>query len=247
MNKRETLMTQEYFDEEVKYETETIKDFQNDLLDLHDANPKDVASFLYSIFRKNCELFFLKYSQGEDIALLKNNLNDIVDAFEKYSSHPSAEKIKFDDGQEDYETCLWLISISILLNIDNNTFNKLLIFIGNEGEDELFEALVGRRIEGRKKANKLIYLKEYHILLDATKGAHNGINIQQFLLSWYGNMKQCYWYDNHKGKEGGGFFGYWCWEAAAVSVAFNIDDARFRDMKYYPKDMADFARELANG
>lgn len=246
MYKREKLMTQEYFDEEVKYEIETIEEFKNDLLDLKGTNPKDVASFLYSIFRKSYELFILKYSQGEDIFLLKSTFKDIINSYEEYANHPFAEKINFNEEQEDYETSLWLISIAILLKLNEQDFNKLLICIGNEGEDELFEALVATRIKGRRKAKKLIYLEKYHYLLSANKEGATSSAIQQFLLSWYGNMKDCYWYDNHKGKDGGGFFGYWCWEAAAVSVAFNIDDSCFRDLQYYPKDIADYSRALSN-
>ena len=38
------------------------------------------------------------------------------------------------------------------------------------------------------------------------------------------------------------FVGYWCLEAAAASVAFDIDDSGARDHTHYPKDWADWAR-----
>ena len=34
----------------------------------------------------------------------------------------------------------------------------------------------------------------------------------------------------------------WCWEAAGVAYAFGINDASFRDLPYYPKDLAAYAR-----
>ncbi|NYI01990.1 PoNe immunity protein domain-containing protein [Cupriavidus plantarum] len=37
-------------------------------------------------------------------------------------------------------------------------------------------------------------------------------------------------------------YGYWAFEAAAVSVLFNIDDTPFRHHPLYPKDLADWAR-----
>jgi hypothetical protein len=46
-----------------------------------------------------------------------------------------------------------------------------------------------------------------------------------------------YWYDAHKGPEGGGFVGYWCFESAAVVKAFGIDDKEIREQQYYPKDL----------
>jgi hypothetical protein len=57
-------------------------------------------------------------------------------------------------------------------------------------------------------------------------------------------MKACYWYDRHKNLDAG-FFGYWAFEAGLVTLLWNIDDSTYRDMRFYPKDLVDFARELA--
>lgn len=38
------------------------------------------------------------------------------------------------------------------------------------------------------------------------------------------------------------FYGYWCFEAAAVAYLKNIDDSSLRRFIYYPKDMIDYAR-----
>jgi Domain of unknown function (DUF1911) len=46
-----------------------------------------------------------------------------------------------------------------------------------------------------------------------------------------------YWYDAHKGPEGGEFVGYWCFESAAVVKACGIDDKEIREQQYYPKDL----------
>jgi len=242
---REILFDKEYFLDRIKSLTEYIAEDENDSINELQSYEKPEMLF-FSIFKYHYQRFISLYSSGEKISGLKVKLENVYDAYSNYINFNASIKTDFYELEE-YELCLWLVSWGILLKVNDQQFKRLLDCIGNEGEDELFEALVATRIKGRKTAKKLIYLKEYHLLLDATKGAHNGINIQQFLLSWYGNMKDCYWYDNHKGKDGGGFFGYWCWEAAAVAVAFNIDDTRFRDIKYYPKDMADFARAKANG
>jgi hypothetical protein len=57
-------------------------------------------------------------------------------------------------------------------------------------------------------------------------------------------MKDCYWYDGHKNL-GVFFFGYWAFEAGLVTLLWNIDDSSYRDMRFYPKDLVDFAREQA--
>lgn len=38
------------------------------------------------------------------------------------------------------------------------------------------------------------------------------------------------------------FYGYWCFEAAAVAYLKNIDDSRLHRFIYYPKDMIEYAR-----
>ena len=63
------------------------------------------------------------------------------------------------------------------------------------------------------------------------------------------------WYKMYENKDGAGtlgigghvkmirYQGYWCWEAAAVCVMLGIDDDSFANHPYYPKDLADWARQ----
>jgi hypothetical protein len=55
-------------------------------------------------------------------------------------------------------------------------------------------------------------------------------------------MKSCYWHGTHTGN-GFGYFGYWCFEAALVTVLWDIDDSSYRHNLVYPKDLVDFARQ----
>ncbi|WPH21361.1 PoNe immunity protein domain-containing protein [Variovorax paradoxus] len=67
--------------------------------------------------------------------------------------------------------------------------------------------------------------------------------VKEFLDGWYKNMKDCYWHGTHTDKEGSSYFGYWAFEAALVTVLWNIDDSSYREHLVYPKDLADWARE----
>lgn len=58
-------------------------------------------------------------------------------------------------------------------------------------------------------------------------------------------MKDCYWYNRHKGKFAT-HFGYWSFESGLVSVLCGLDDSAFRDMLYYPEDLVDYARQSFN-
>lgn len=64
----------------------------------------------------------------------------------------------------------------------------------------------------------------------------------RFLKAWYPALHEVGWHASHKGPDGGGFFSYWAIEAAGVATVFGIDDSAFRDLPYYPKDLADHGR-----
>jgi len=62
----------------------------------------------------------------------------------------------------------------------------------------------------------------------------------EYLKAWYGMSEdEPYFGNNRKGSQ---FFGYWSFEAAAISVILGIDDTSYRDDIFYPRELADFAR-----
>ncbi|WP_234975130.1 PoNe immunity protein domain-containing protein [Variovorax paradoxus] len=65
---------------------------------------------------------------------------------------------------------------------------------------------------------------------------------RSFLDGWYKGLKGCYWHDTHTDQEGSSYFGYWAFEAALVTVLWDIDDQSYRDHLVYPKDLADWVR-----
>ena len=51
----------------------------------------------------------------------------------------------------------------------------------------------------------------------------------------YEVITDCFWYDWHKAKHAI-YFGCWAFEAALITVLYELDDSSYRDMRYYPKD-----------
>ena len=56
-------------------------------------------------------------------------------------------------------------------------------------------------------------------------------------------MRKCGWHDVHLSVGKDGFPGYWCWEAALVTLLYDMDDSSYRDMPFYPKDMVAYAKQ----
>ena len=57
------------------------------------------------------------------------------------------------------------------------------------------------------------------------------------LSQWYQRRKDAYWYNAHRSKNDT-YCGYWCFEIAALSKIFRVDDSGFAQNPYYPYDLA---------
>ncbi|KUZ60369.1 hypothetical protein WI38_29585 [Burkholderia ubonensis] len=113
----------------------------------------------------------------------------------------------------------------------------------NRGRDGLFEnvvqALTGTHVEAPRV---VLHAVPYRPLASATVAApeEKAALIKEFVEGWYKGMKPTYWHGAHTD---GLYFGYWCLEAALVTVLWDIDDSSYRDNLVYPKDLVDFARQ----
>ena len=246
MTLRDNLMDQEYFDKWLAFKGERIR-AMTEKSRKPGVNARYDAQYVFSIFINHYELMIQRYSRGDPLGELKAYLPEVVAAWEwayqeeikVFTDEEMADRKQFRRNRDFYVICLWLISIAICLEVDDTLLARMVKLIGNEGEDRLYELLLATRVPGRKSAPALLYPKPYEPLYYCMVTPERaGEWMKQFLKQWYPAMKGAYWHDCHKGPEGGGYFGYWCFEAAGVVKAFRLDDSAFRDMAYYPKDLA---------
>ncbi len=219
------------------------------------ADPKYRAQYIFTIFITRYELLIEKYSRGDDLHELRAMLPDIVDGWEwarreelkVFDAPQMRRRHGFAVNLDAYSLALWLVSIAICLQADDALLARLVALIGNAGEDRLYERLIAHRVPGRPVATTLCWPKPYQMLYDAIDERDPADRVRlmrRFLAAWYPGMKPTYWHDNHKGVDGGGYFGYWCFEAAGVARVFGFDDAGWRDNPYYPKDLAAYSGAL---
>jgi hypothetical protein len=247
MTKREPLMTEAYFDEHIAFVEQVIEEDETDLRN-DPAQFTDVASVYFNIFQYRLFYLISLYSRGYPLESLQKSYLLLLDDWEKQRV-ADAENVYAGDFQNDISTyvqAIWLLSLAYLLHVNQVNIARLLACVRNEGQDLLFERLVAARPNGtaRKPARKLLYPKAYQSLYDALDAPveQQAVLMQEFLKNWYKRMSNTGWHNAHLGPDGGSFDGYWCWEAAGVAYAFGIDDSRFRELPYYPKDLADYAR-----
>ncbi|WP_446808823.1 PoNe immunity protein domain-containing protein [Methylomonas sp. 2BW1-5-20] len=234
-------MSEEYFFERNAYLEKRIPEMEQKLA-ASNAPLQKKMTYQYSLFRETYQHLLIRYSLGDDFLKLDVYFGRILSALEKYRNiavevaKPGQYTFPKFSELEDYVVSMWLISLAIALNVDETKFIRLINCIGNIGKDALFERLVATRVKSRPIASTLVFPEIYQSLyeaIDATEPERSKL-VCQFLTGWYENMKPTYWYDCHKGPEGGGFFGYWALEVAGVVKAFDIDDSAFCDFAHYP-------------
>jgi hypothetical protein len=244
---RETLLDEAHFDKTIRFKEQTIEKEKNALRSDPGqfVKPEGIYELIFSFEHHG---WIARYSRGASIDELKDRFPSIVQAAEELRRVDTRGVYSFDFNPllDNYVTALWLLSQAYLLKAEAALLARLLACIGNEGKDLLFERLVAKVAPGvsRTPAKKLLYPTAYQPLYDAldAPAEQQAALMQQFLKKWYKRMSSTGWHDAHKGPGGGGFFGYWCWEAAGVAYAFGIEDASFRDLPHYPKDLAEYAR-----
>jgi hypothetical protein len=145
---------------------------------------------------------------------------------------------------DDYHTGLTLVCFAILLGHQDKLSRIMPILdYGNRRRDALLEHLVAPWLPGREAPpKKCTRGKPYSQILPMFPAAPDKrpAMMAEYLKAWYGMSEdEPYFGTNRKGFQ---FFGYWSFEAAAISVILGIDDTSYRDDIFYPRELADFAR-----
>ncbi|SRR5258708_6533749 len=236
MNKRETFKEQDFFDKEVIRNEQSIADFSRIASDPA-TTPDHRRQLLCSLFLRQVEQLILRYSRGESVSSLAVWFPQIVGALAAYHKEAGHSPYGFEE-LDSYVFALWLVSLAILLDVEESCLRDLLREINNEGRDALYERLVSLRVPGRPQPKTLLYPKPYQPLLEAhdATGEQRDQLIGTFLKNYYKGMKNAYWHDSHLGEDAG-FFGYWCFELAAFVKVLDIDDHTFADNIFYPIDL----------
>ncbi|UUJ41596.1 DUF1911 domain-containing protein [Pseudomonas extremaustralis] len=148
----------------------------------------------------------------------------------------------------------WIVALRLtcfgLLSGYAHTMPRVMAFLDYANElmgvrDGLLERLVRPFVPDRgpppdKCTRHLPYRKLLKVF--STAPAKRAALLATYLDEWYHASRREPYIDQH---EEGGYlhYGYWSWEAAAVTWLLGIDDSSYRDMQFYPKDWVDYARQ----
>ncbi|RQM51002.1 DUF1911 domain-containing protein [Paraburkholderia bannensis] len=208
------------------------------------------------VARETFRRFFLRYTGGADLNLLRSEFEEVVSSLERYTAAKRvAEKDStyppFMFGEiEEYEAAIQLISLCHLLH-RRDLLPRLAAMLdpSYRAQDTLYEDLFAYGMDGRVDVDKW-YHEQYRDVINSLYSDTDELGISLItscLDGWYRAMRSASWYDSHlkaNPDEGGAYVGYWAIEAAAVSFLLELDDNSYRDHLLYPKDLVDFARKF---
>jgi len=233
---RSSMFDAAFYERKVALREKFIDTFAKKAADPTTA-PAHRASLLYNRFRLHLELVILRYTRGESVAAVQAEWPGALAAFTDYRRAPQAEPFDF-LLFDNYILGLWLVSLAILVRVNDETWAQLVTQLDNEGRDAVVERLIATRQKGRKQTSTVMYPNPYRELLAAMDNKDAATShLQAFLKEYYSNMSRAYWHDSDKQNKDPAFFGYWAFELAAIVKALNIDDTSFHDHLYYPKDL----------
>lgn len=218
--------------------------------------------YVFDLAKKHYELMLFRYSRGDATAKIGRHFEGLLDAWEKCESLGKSvwsEQIQYTRhawavNLDHYIRCFWLAGMAVMLNIPDDQWRRLLLLMGNEGEDVLLDRVIAFRQTDRKIGNKLCFPKVYRPLLDVVQApvSERPLRLKYFLDHWFSSLKVAgspalppqfrtpYWWDFYANKElgmKGAYFGCWCIEAAAVVKVFGLDDSICVDHRHYPADL----------
>jgi hypothetical protein len=204
------------------------------------------------------ELLMLRYTAGEPIAPLREEMDSVVTEYAQYVKFQGQEFERPDwpafrlSEINEYERALQLIGLCHLLHRKD-----LLPAIAAledpmyRAQDTLYEDLLAYGMDDRVDVDSWFH-ESYRDCINSIYSdtdEESLADLNSYLGQWYSSMSSVDWYDSHLdlSEERGLYFGYWAIEAAALAYLLELDDTPLREHIVYPKDLVDFARSFQEG
>jgi hypothetical protein len=232
---RDTLNTlegyQEILDQNTMYIKEDLEDLKNSV-DQEYINDTQMSLFKYTLSSLQAT-----YSQGRPVKELRPLLNSTIEHSTTVWNQDYA-----------YTQMVWMLSIGIMLEIDDEEFNKLIKLVESDNpNDYLIDQLIKyRKADWKAESNDFKFPKPYMKIKDVFDSALNRNkeeaieNLTSYVdKAWYKGNSDTGWYDSHKSKFNT-HEGYWSYESGAIAKILGLDDAGLEDHQYYPYDLVHY-------
>jgi len=251
MEIRDKLNTLEGYQEIIKLNEKFILEISEDIqkLDKSEKNGEQLYNRpnweaiqynLEDIFKYQYDNILAKYSAGVSVLEFKEELFPVLSTMET--------SWKKSNG---YVQMVWMLSIAIMLNIEDEKFIKLVKMVEKDNpNDFLVDFLIRHRIPSwQGKSDNLMFKRPYlatqEIVTLAQYDKIKGLErLKKYLLKeWYRGHSDAGWHDAHK-SNWNIHTGYWCFESGALVKILGLDDTSLKGLLYYPYDMVHWNDEI---
>ena len=251
--RRQQFLTEPYFNGVDKFLAESVLHWRDNLQGVAKTDAENRMLALNTHANHAYMRFSLRYTGGISLDLLRTELTEVVEAYERYQKAlevfeavPEVTPLPLED-LGDYERCVQLLGLCILLyRPDLLARVAALVDPAYQGEDTLYEELLVRYLPDRAELDEWYHAEPYNPLIHALFEEDRGQTaelVNQYCKGWYSAFKHVPWHDGHLRIRGtdGDYFGYWAFEAGAVAYLLDLDDSNITHM-VYPKDLVAWAR-----
>lgn len=235
---RDYLRDETYFKKYLESENDSIDEFK-DLLKVVIAErgieDEGVQNGFISLNTYHFNKLNAMYSGGEPLENIRDFIPEVIDSMEN----------AWNGGH--YVQMLWLLSIGIMLEIDDSDFVRLEKLIKTyELEDALIDFLLSSRGLASNESNSpspLLHEDPYQNLFNLIHLDDQKQQIQKLKeyleIHWYDGHEDTGWHDSHNHWDAI-YTGYWSYESGAVAKILGLDDSSLKDVPYYPYDMVHY-------
>ena len=221
---RDTIKPQDYFLARIQADTARIKRFEETLKNTEPSNERGIRLGKSQLSKLYLDCAKTSYSMGAELGGVYSYYIQSINYY-KDTCTPADSLY----GVIDY------LSIGVLFHRSKQEFLSALEIMAEKFNSQdgliccLIQYLQDKPLEIRQ--SKLSYFN------DLAESDDKRAVLSSELSHWYQHHKSASWYDSHKSKNNT-YRGYWCFEIAALSKIFGIDDKDFALNPYYPYDLA---------
>lgn len=245
---RDKLKNARYFE---KYDGMLFDSIQESFIKLERGV---VVEKMISYYKKSTFSYMLSYcisaySSGKDIAEVKKRYMDALNympiGWIPEVVRPYYKGKRLNQYSEYY--MLRMLSLGYLLDVSEEDFLILVNLIDRDGvKDYLFEFIIRAKISNRLPIEEESYIKFFDFP-NAFKRLRMAITeqdkkkssklVREFVeKDFIRYLKKSDQYELHE-SEHDIYYGYWSFETAAIVKILGLDDSKFIDCQYYPKDL----------
>lgn len=233
METRDKLFTEEQYLKQLAEYADDIKEEEEEIIASYDKehNSGGMSPYVFLLKYRIGSLVTM-YSMGKDLECLKTDYLQAVRAMQEYWTPYGY-----------YQQMLWLLSIGIMLDYEDDILHVMLTLIEQEEvKDHVYDVLLNYRFTERKKlADSVFCYIPYQAILEVSDLAKTNKTqatkrLEKYLKKeWYRGHSEYPWYNDHK--YGVIHDGYWSFESGALVKVLGLDDSSLKGLPYYPYDM----------